>query len=225
MNHIFKYVFILIALMVLISACSKEVEESPDMGYDYFPDQQGYFVSYQVQSIIWDDFTQTVDTTYYQVKMVVDTSFIDNLGRASYAWKRYVKTDTIDWKYDFTYAFTKTHERVETIEGNNRYIRIAFPVRLSYSWDLNAFNTEDAMEASYIDVDVAKSIGGMNFNSCAIVLIEDNSNLINEFYQEEIYAKGIGMIQRTDIHLNKLVSGEITKGYKYITTVFDYGIE
>lgn len=225
MNHSLKYIFVVIALLGIFNSCSKEEEEDPDMRFDYFPVEQGAFVSYQVQSIIWDDFTQTVDTTYYQIKMVVDTSFTDNLGRLSYSWNRYFKTDSTAWQYDFTYAFTKTHERVETLEGNNRYIRLAFPVRLSYHWDMNAFNTQDALEAKYVDVDVAKSIGGFNFSSCAIVLIEDNSSLINEYYQEELYARGVGMVERTDIHVDKLFSGEITKGYKYFTTVSDYGYE
>ena len=215
----------LLAILLAFTSCSKEVEEAPDMGYDYMPTEQGLFISYQVQSIIWDDNNQTVDTTNYQVKMVIDTSFTDNSNRKSYRWIRYIKTDTTNWKYDHSYALTKTNELLETVEGNNRYVRLAFPVRLGSSWDLNAFNTKDKLKAQYIDVDVSKSIGGKSFNKCAIVLYEDNSSLINYYYQEDIYARNVGMVKRSNIHIYKKVSGEITKGYKYIYTVYEYGKE
>jgi len=212
-------------LLLFFTSCSKEVEEAPDMGYDYVPLEQGLFISYQVESIIWDDNNQTVDTTNYQLKMVVDTAFIDNMGRKSYRWNRYTKTDTSDWVYEHTYAITKTNERLETVEGNNRYVRLAFPVRLGSHWDLNAFNTKDQLEVKYIDVNVPKSIGGKSFSQCAIALLEDNSSLINEYFQEDIYARNVGLVQRTDIHIDKEFTGEINKGYKYIYKIYEYGKE
>ncbi len=215
----------LFALLIAFVSCAKEEEESPEMGYDYFPTEQGLYISYEVQSIIWDDNNQTVDTTYYQIKMLIDTTFTDNMGRKSYRWNRYLKTDTSDWVYDHTYAITKSTARLETVEGNNRYVKLAFPVRLGSHWDQNAFNTKDKLETKYIDVDAPKTINNKSFSKCAIVLIEDNSSLINEYYQEEIYAKGVGMVQRTDIHINKEFTGEITKGYKHIYKVYEYGKE
>ena len=220
-----KHFFSFFLLLLILASCSKEVEESPDMGFDYMPLEQGLFISYQVETIIWDDNNQTVDTTYYQLKMVVDTMFTDNMERKSYRWKRYIKTDTSDWVYDHTYAITKTNERVETVEGNNRYVRLAFPVRLGGHWDLNAFNTKDQIEAKYIDVNAPKSIGGKSFSQCAIALLEDNSSLINEYYQEDIYARNVGLVQRTNIHIDKKFTGEIYKGYKHSYKIYEYGKE
>lgn len=222
-----KIQFISVSLMLLalsFSSCKKKVEESPDMGADYFPIEQGVFISYQVESIVWDDNNQTVDTTLYQLRTEIDTSFTDNEGRKSYRWKRYTKTDTSDWKYDHTYAFTKTNSRLETVEGNNRYVRMAFPVRLGANWDVNAFNKKDRQEAKYIDVDASINIGGESFDKCAIVLLEDNSSLINDYFQEDIYARGVGLVKRTDIHVDKKITGEITKGYKNTYIVYEHGV-
>lgn len=216
---------IFLAFGFLLASCTKEVEEPQDMGYDYFPVEQGLFISYEVQSIIWDDNNQTVDTSNYQIKMVIDTLFSDNMSRPSYRWIRYTKTDTSNWVYDHTFALTKTTDRLETVEGNNRYVRLAFPVRLGNHWDQNAFNTNDQLETKYIDVDVAKTILGINFSQCAIALIEDNSSLINEYYQEEIYARGVGMVQKIDTHIDKKITGEISKGYKHIYRAYKYGKE
>lgn len=213
----------LAALLLSFFSCSKELEETPDMGYDYVPTEQGLFVSYQVQSIIWDDLNLSVDTTYYQVQMIIDTMFTDNMGRKSFRWNRYTKTDTTDWLYDHTYALTKTTERLETVEGNNRYIRLAFPVRLSNHWDINAFNIQDPIEAQFIDVDVPKTISSNKFSQCAIVLIEDNQSLISNDFQEDTYARGVGLVQRVDIHIKKEFTGEITKGYKLYYRAYDFG--
>lgn len=212
-------------LMLGIFSCSKEVEEPQDMGYDYFPVEQGLYSIYQVRAIIWDDNDQSVDTTYYQIKTVIDTIFTDNLGRKSYKWNRYYKTDTTDWKYEHTYAITKTTDRLETVEGNSRYLRLAFPVRTANSWDENAYNTEDQMIAKYIDTDVSKKLVNSSFEKCAIIILEDNSSLINEYYQEEIYARGVGMVQKINTHLKKEFTGEITKGYKYTYDILSYGKE
>jgi len=221
-NYRFSFLFFAI-IMVSFYSCSKEVEESPDMGSDYFPVEQGIFVSYQVESIVWDDNTQTVDTTHYQLRMLIDSTFMDNAGRTSYRWKRFLKTDTTNWEYDHTYAFTKTNSRLETIEGNNRYVRLAFPVRLGSKWDVNAFNTQGSLKASYIDIDVSKKIGNESFEKCAIALLEDNSSLINEYYQEDIYARGIGLVKRINKHIDKKFTGEIVKGYKHTFVVYEHG--
>ena len=215
----------LFALLIAFSSCAKEVEKAPDMGYDYFPTEQGLYISYEVQTIIWDDNDQSVDTTYYQVKMVIDTMFNDNMNRPSYRWNRFLKTDTTDWVYDHTYAITKTTDRLETVEGNNRYVKLAFPVRLGNHWDENAFNIKEKLETKYIDIDAPRTINGKSFDKCAIALMEDNISLVNEYYQEEIYAKGVGLVQRTDIHIDKEFTGEITKGYKHIYKIYEYGKE
>jgi len=216
---------LLLSLALFLASCSKEVEESPDMGYDFLPLKQGQFISYQVESIVWNDNNQSVDTSHFQMKMLVDTSFIDNLGRLSYRYIRFYKTDTTSWKYEHTFAITKTESRVETVEGNNRFVRLAFPVRLGVKWDVNAFNTLGKLDAEYIDVNVPFTINGKHFGQCAVALLEDNSSLINEYYQEDIYARTVGLVQRIDIHIDKKFTGEIVKGYKYKYQVYEYGVE
>ncbi|MCK5857542.1 MAG: hypothetical protein KAG64_08630 [Bacteroidales bacterium] len=218
------FFFLTMAFVLTLWSCSKKVEDAPDMGSDYFPVEKGLFVSYQVESIIWDDNNQTVDTTYYQVQTVIDTQFVDNEGRVSHRWLRFIKTDTTQWAYDHSYAFTKTNSRLETVEGNNRYMRMAFPVRLGATWDVNAFNTEDKLKAKYIDVDAPKKIGSKNFEKCTIAILEDNSSLINEYYKEDIYARGVGLVQRIDKHIDKKFTGEIVKGYKHTYTVYESGL-
>jgi hypothetical protein len=225
MRHLRKVWILALALMAgLMFSCSKEEGEPTDMGYDYFPLEQGSYIIYTVESIIWDDNDQTIDTTNYRVKMQIDTTFTDNLGRLSYRWLRYIQADTATrWTYDHTFALTRTAERMESVEGNNRFVRLAFPVKTAISWDVNAFNTEDALQAKYIDVGFSKSIGGKTFDDCALVLLEDNSSLINEYYQEEVYARGIGMIRRYDRHVDKKFTGEITKGYQHTYSILTYG--
>jgi len=219
--------FLFIILFVLgATSCSDKEGEPTDMGYDYFPVEQGRFVVYEVESIIWDDNDQTVDTTNYQIKMQIDTAFYDNLDRLSYRWLQFTKADTATrWTYDHTFGITQLASRLETIEGNNRFVRLAFPVEVAVSWDVNAFNTQKALNAQYIDVGFSRSINGINFSDCADALLEDNTSLINEYHQEEIYARGVGMIYRYDRHVDKKFTGEITKGYQHTYKILTYGKE
>ena len=218
----YPLIFILISLWVV--SCSKETSEPVDMGFDYFPLEQGRWIIYDVRSIVWDDNNQTVDTTYYQLKTEIDTSFYDNMGRLSYRWNHYMKNDTATrWYYIHTFALTQTPERLESVEGNNRFVRLAFPVQTSISWDVNAFNTQETLEASYIDVGFSKKINGKDFGDCAQALLEDNSSLINEYYQEEIYGRGVGMLEKVDKHIDKKFTGEIIKGYFISYQIVSYG--
>ena len=218
----YPLIFILISLWVV--SCSKETADPVDMGFDYFPLEQGRWIIYDVRSIVWDDNDQSVDTTYYQLKTEIDTTFYDNLGRLSYRWNQYMKSDTSTrWYYTHTFALTRTPERLESVEGNNRFVRLAFPVQTSISWDVNAFNTQEPLNASYIDVGFSKNINGKDFGDCAQALLEDNTSLVNEYYREEIYGRGVGMLEKVDKHIDKELTGEITKGYFVRYQIVSYG--
>ncbi len=74
-------------------SCKKDVETvpSPDMGYNYFPEDIGSYVIYEVDSIAYDDKSHAPDTTRYLLKEVIASSFIDNSGRPTLRIERFKK--------------------------------------------------------------------------------------------------------------------------------------
>src|SRR5690348_6615581 len=94
--------FELLAAVVLLSfsilsSCGKETLDLPEPSYNYFPTTAGSFVIYDVDSIVHStNDNENDDSVYffhYQVKEVVDTSFIDGEGKERQVVLRYFRQD------------------------------------------------------------------------------------------------------------------------------------
>ncbi|QLH44708.1 MAG: hypothetical protein HWD58_03235 [Bacteroidota bacterium] len=75
------------------------------MGKEYYNLTVGYDIEYAVDSIIYDDFNQRIDTFSLEFKDAVVDTFTDNEGRLSYRIQRYYRQDsTYAWSehYNFT---------------------------------------------------------------------------------------------------------------------------
>jgi hypothetical protein len=88
-----KYTLYIFCLLLLFS-CKKnrELEENPDLGYDYFPLNLGKYIEYDVDSTAYIQLP-TADTIIakYRIKEVIDSIFKDNQNRDTYRITRYKK--------------------------------------------------------------------------------------------------------------------------------------
>ncbi|MCF8296322.1 MAG: hypothetical protein K9J13_02155 [Saprospiraceae bacterium] len=218
-------ILVLIFLIFNIS-CKKDSSLPPvDMGYDYFPTTIGQWIIYDVDSIDFNEFQGTVDTFIFQIKEVIESSFIDNEGRQAERIERYYRlNDTIPWVLSDVYTSTRTNMRAERFEENISYIKMAFPIKLGSVWDCNATNTLDAEECSYEDIHTPYSESGITFDSTVAIVQDEFITLISEDFSKEIYAKHIGLIHKENVHitLNPL-TGEITSGVNYKYSINSYG--
>ena len=77
--------FFMASMLVFIAACEDDDESSKEfIGYQYLPLELGQENTYQVDSIKYDDFTNTIDTIQFQRREVVDGTFVDGEGRLNY---------------------------------------------------------------------------------------------------------------------------------------------
>ena len=85
-----NYFFILV--LIILFSCKKD-ETLPNLGYTYFPDKIGTYITYEVDSFSQDeDWGPNTDTTYkFQIKEVMRSYFTDNEGRKSIRIERYRK--------------------------------------------------------------------------------------------------------------------------------------
>lgn len=219
------FLFLIIGFSI---SCKKDTALAPpQLGENYFPIIKGSWISYKVDSITWNDFYTPIkiDTFSYFIKLKIDTQFIDNENRETYVWRKYYKTDSTNWELTKNYSINKMAERVETLEENMRYVKLAFPVKNSTQWDMNAFNTLDATSSYYDEYDVPKTINFETYDSCVVVIHKDDETLISKDYFKEIYAKDIGLLHKNVIEIEKEVSGTWKRGYSYSYTIIDKGIE
>lgn len=221
-----KYLFVLVFIPYLFS-CQKETENM-DIGYSYYVAEPGYYLTYMVDSIYFDDFYATSDTNYFLIKELIESSFIDNEGRQAYRIERWYKyNDTLPWVLKNVWYSVKTNKQIERVEENIRYIKLIFPIKNYAKWNGNALNNLDYQEYKYLNAHKPFNISDFAFDSTVKVQQDSFINLKYIRYKYEIYAKNVGLIKKVFINLENEdnMSGKIKNGVKYEWRLIDYGKE
>lgn len=202
--------------ILFIASCGKDTipPDDVELGKEYYPLHVGHSVIYNVDSIIYNDFTKTTDTFKMEYKDVVASEFIDNEARPSFVIDRYIRQDsTFPWTENATYYATMTNYRLEVIENNLRMIKLVFPVKLNTSWYGNSFipaTFNDDLKwyggwvYKYAKVNEPLYIDNIYFQSTVSIpqvdLTEGAPNSPNEYsaktFSKEVYAKSVGLIYR-----------------------------
>lgn len=217
---------ILLIFFAVQYSCKKDSTLPPvDMGYDYFPTTQGKWIIYQVDSIHYNDFTNTSDTFHFQIKEFIESKFLDGNSRQSERIERSSRIDNSQpWTLSNVWFSTLTNSRAERNEENIKYIKLTFPITVSSNWDANAFNTLEKQECRYKDLYKTFFVDSLRFDSTITVQKDDFLTFIGRDFEKEVYAKHIGMIYREAIHVEWDSNQKITKGVNYKYRIVSYGI-
>lgn len=215
MNAGKRYLLAAFLLLVLfIFSCEKGGKDYvPNYQEDYFPIDTGFFVIYQVDSILFDNnFTPSIsDTNSYQIKEYIESSFTDNEGREAYRIERYVRKDsTQSWQIKNVWYSVRNQTSAERVEENLRFIKLVFPPNLGETWMGNKYiniKTEINYYANweYEITELAQpfTVNGIRFEETLSVLHIDEENLIEKTYSTERYARGVGLISKEFLRLEK----------------------
>ena len=103
----------------------------PDLGYNYFPADIGVWVVYDVDSIVYNDFTDSVETYNYQIKEIVESAFIDGEGRETRRLERYIRlTDTLPWSINDVWFANRTASRAAKNAGTASKVVLRLKIRI-----------------------------------------------------------------------------------------------
>ena len=228
-----KYSLLFFLLAVAFYSCHKEtLTDSPaGMNKNYFPQDIGRWVIYDVDSVAHltdDDATDHPDTSiatyHYQLKEVLDSSFVDGEGNPAVRLSRYKRmNDTLQWDFQAVWVENLTFNSAQRVEDNIRFVKLSFPIRLNRDWDGNAYNTYPEEDYSYSDIHVASTIGSLYFDSTITVLQNEDFNFIHRIFKQEIYANHVGMVYQQKDSLNINGIGQVTNGFEYKETVSSFG--
>src|SRR5687768_8883088 len=126
--------------LAIFSSCSKTEDFNPDYKFEYYPDQIGHYVIYDVDSIVFNDFTNTIDTLRYQRKYVVDSTFVDGTGHNAFKLIRYLRADsTQGWTLSDVWWASIVNNTLEISEENQRFVKLLFPPREDQTWRGNKY--------------------------------------------------------------------------------------
>lgn len=205
---------LIFSLLFLSNSCKKE-DETFDMGYDYFPLNEGHYIIYSVREVYVDQQIQQRDTFDYFIKTVVGAEIIDNAGRTAREFNRYYGSSaTGPWTIHDVWTAIIDGGRAELVEENNRVTKLVFAPSEDDEWDMNAFNSLDPMECYYSAIHEPYTLGMAAFPSTVTVEQEEFSSYIDSRRKYEVYAKGIGMVHKyfRDFIINNGNPSNLKKG-------------
>lgn len=209
------------------SSCKKDNHLPIDFGYNYFPTAVGNWILYSVDSIYHDVKLLKHDTNQFQLKEIIESTFLDNAGRPAQRVERWRRAnDTSAWHLTDAWVSVLTEKTAERVEENLRYIRLAFPVNRQQFWNGNALNVLDQWDHYYDGeaLHIPRTLNGVFFDSTITVIQRENENKVERENALEIYAKNIGLVYKKFIDLDlDFTTAEITKGLEYTQTVISYG--
>lgn len=215
-----RYLLALLLTGGTILSCSKSSEtlNLPALA-DYYPLTTGKYIAYQLDSTVYKSFGTRDTVIRYQVKYLVDTPLLDNLGRSGYRIIRFIrKDDTHAWTPDNTFMAVPTENSIEFIENNLRFIKLKAPLSNGYSWKGNSYidtysgNSElqymDGWDYTYDSIAQPVTIGNFTLDNTLKVnqrdeIIGDPSDPASYSeinYSVERYAKDLGLIYKEFFH-------------------------
>tara|TARA_B100000809_G_scaffold72104_1_gene69789 strand:- start:3213 stop:3896 length:684 start_codon:yes stop_codon:yes gene_type:complete len=224
-----KSFLILISLTLILFSCSKKEEQklNPDIGSGYAGLEVGKWVVYNVDSITYDDFDNSIDTASYQIRELVDSKFLDLGDDEAFKIIRYRRdSDTLAWDIIDVWSSKLTATSFQKTEENIKYLKLILPVKESKTWNGNSMNNQSSILYEFDFVDQSKIIGGISLGNVLRVIQggEDGlDNLINPTFFEEKYAKGIGLVYKRSTDKVRSALNSPWKGYDVIMTLSSSG--
>ena len=239
-----KKIIPLLGLVVFFAACKKQNEQFQTIQIaDYAPLTVGKFITYSLDSLVYINFGATEAHRFYEVKYLTADSLTDILGRKAFRIVRYIRTlPNGTFTPDNTFLAVNTGTNLEFTENNLRFLKLTQPIKDNRTWkgnsaiDVTSIGSELQYLAdwdyTYSDVDQPKKVGTFNLTNTATVNQIDESvnlpvippgqpnqtNIASRDFSKEIYAKGIGLVQRDFIHFEYQLAfpGYIGYGVKLV---------
>lgn len=220
-----KIIYLLV-VVIFFTACKKESEEFKTISIsDYAPLTVGKYVTYSLDSLVYINFGATEAHRFYEVKYLTADSLTDLLGRKAFRIVRYRRTlPSGTFTPDNTFLAVNTGTSFEFTENNLRYLKLTQPIKNDRTWkgnsaiDVTSVGTDLQYLAdwdyTYKDVEQPKKIGTYNLtNTITVNQIDEavnlpvipagqpnQTNIASKDFSKEIYAKGIGLVQREFVH-------------------------
>lgn len=208
-----KLILYLSILSALLLASCKNVQDdfATEFGFDYYPLKVGKYLTYHIDSIIYDPTGDSLVRSSSIIKETIVDSFIDLSGTPVFRIEQYQRmADTLPWTIKNVITASISSDVAIRVEDNFRFIKLTFPLWINKTWNGNAFfdpNTKvivagETLEMfkswNYKVLGLAEphTVGSFSFPDVATIQNADNENLIEYRKAFEQYAKGVGLVYR-----------------------------
>lgn len=208
-----RFIFSILLALFLIASCGKDVPLTTiDFGYDYYPSPIGGSITYNVDSIAFNDFTvpPSIDTFSFEVMEVYESVYLDITGDSVVRIEQFKRLDSsMPWQISHIASVKHIGQNSQKVENDLRFVKLVYPPALGKTWDgLLYLDVMDDPNLEYLDrsrfdwthrytaVHEPLILNGLSFDSTSTVIQIDSENLFEKKYSKEVYAKGVGLIEK-----------------------------
>ncbi len=219
-----KTFFPALALCLLfLTGCQPESQVRPYVqdSEDYYPLTIGHFVEYQVDSIVLDDAPggNTRDTVRFQLREEINGFDIGPFGDTVYHVRRFRRPhEHEDWSLRAIWTTHIRDNKVLRTEENLTFHKMTLPLYPGQRWVPTSYipfqtvvriGTEflemyQYWQSRILGIDESGMIGDFQFPPGHLMRISvvDEDDDLNRRFVHEVYARGIGLVSRTDTILD-----------------------
>lgn len=202
--------------LFIAGSCDTEpigpIDTSEDQAF--FPLALNQPLFYELDSIVVFNTTGGIvyDTTRAEVRETLVEMFTETDGTETFRGERWQRADeNSPWRFVQTYTVSRTATAAFREEDNLRFTKMIYPISANQSWDGNAAFDEQreiVVGGEFLDVfngwtyryetiDAPLTLStGRSFDSSVRILQAEVDNLIDTRGAYEIYAPGVGLVER-----------------------------
>lgn len=223
------FYLVTISCALVLSACKKKENTTPQLYFDYFGLVKGRYIDYSVTEIQHDvDQSIQHDTNTYFLRTVIGDTIMDNQGRAAFKFIRYKRQDSQSpWLKTDIWTAIIEDSKAELVEENQRLIKLVFAPTLTKEWNTNQYNMLPELNCFYRDIHVFQNIGATSFDSTLVVEQENVFSMIDHRRKFEVYAKGVGLVYKhfRDLKISGFDTLNVQKGKEMYYRCIGYGFQ
>jgi hypothetical protein len=220
-----SFLLALLGFTLLFSCAKKEAtDEILDLGYNYFPTDSGSVKIYAVDSISYNDNTQSIDTFHFLLKEQVGGVITgQNLAKHIEIIKSVQFDSTSVWQPRNSSFVLITENNFQLLDENVRTVKLVFPIGNVLNWNGNQFNNKGKRNFLLQNIGSTYKLKDSSFQNCIIVQEALANNVIEEILIKSVYCKNIGLIEFTNNYINTQSAGK--SGYKVHQKIIYYSIQ
>lgn len=182
----------LIVFSILLISCGKDAVQ-PDLGWDYYPLSRSTYRIYDVSLTTYVDTVETIES--FQLRETITDSVL-NGNEVSYLMRIERREDgQSQWRSIESIRVRRTMQILDYRENNKSFIKLSFPVKVGKVWDGNTLNQDS--EALYSFENMTSEIPFDESNHIKVVISDLPPNIVEQDQRYEIYAQGIGLVERS----------------------------
>jgi hypothetical protein len=197
-NKVRNLSYLYLSLVFTTFSCTKNTKEISYLKpSSYYPLEIGNSYIYEVDSIVFNDFDQSVDSFKFQIIESYTDTFRDIYNELAYKIERKKRNKIQLNEYEawgnpqIWWVNLAKNQSIQRVENNLRFVNLVTPIQNDFSWKGNAFNLLAEWDFRYAMVNESFE----NFDSTLTVIQREiPENLILKEYYEQKFAKNIGLI-------------------------------